>query len=63
MAYAASLDANADMTRRRIEQWFIGQLQLAWAHRLHRPIGGLRLRHNCLHGFRCDGIDVSNYSS
>jgi hypothetical protein len=30
MAHATGLDANADMTRRRIEQWFIGQLQLAW---------------------------------
>jgi hypothetical protein len=52
MAHPTGLDADADVTRRRIEQWFIGELQLAWTHRLHRPISGLHLRHNRLHGFR-----------
>jgi hypothetical protein len=38
MAYATGLDADADMARRWIKQRLFGQLQLAWAHRLHGPI-------------------------
>jgi hypothetical protein len=38
MANATCLYADADMTRWRIKQWLFGQLQLAWAHRLHGPI-------------------------
>ena len=38
MADPASLHTDADMARRRIKQRLFGQLQLAWAHRLHGPI-------------------------
>ena len=39
MAHATSLDADADVARRRIKQRLFGQLQLAWAHRLYGSIG------------------------
>src|SRR5580700_3826757 len=39
MAHPTGLDADPDMTRRRIKQRLFGQLQLAWAYRVHRSIG------------------------
>jgi hypothetical protein len=38
MAHAASLDTDADMALWRIDHRLFGQLELAWAHRLHGPI-------------------------
>src|SRR6266404_9045778 len=48
MTDATGFNANADMACGRIDDRQVGELQLAWAHRLHRPIGGLRRRHSRL---------------
>src|SRR5437016_1441966 len=45
MANAAGLDADADMTWRRIKQRLLGQLQLAWTDGLYCAIGRSGLRH------------------
>src|SRR6185295_1645353 len=50
MANTAGLDADADMTWRRIKQRLLGQLQLAWTDGLHCAIGRLGLRHFRLRG-------------
>src|ERR1700721_2226152 len=48
MADATGFNANAHMAWGWIDDRQIGELQLAWAHRLHRPIGGLRRCHSRL---------------
>src|SRR5271154_6038042 len=48
MADATSFNANADMACGRIDDCQVGELQLGWAYRRHRPIGGLRRRHSRL---------------
>src|ERR1700722_5562766 len=48
MADATGFNANADMARGRIDDRQVDELQLARAHRLHSPIGGLRRRHGRL---------------